>query len=123
MKTSSSSVSTDQHKQIVDQLFLKFAVFYGHIWRSQFKSDDFLKFAKKEWVLGLKQFSKQLIEKITYYCRDHSEFPPSLPKFIGLCRQEQKRHVFFKCDDDFEKGSLEVSKQYIASIKKVINLV
>jgi hypothetical protein len=114
-------VSTEQHKKHVDQLFLKFAVFYGHVWRSQFKNDDFLKFAKKEWLLALKQFSKQLIEKITYYCRDNSEFPPSLPKFIVLCRQEQKRNNFFKFEDDFEKGSLEVNKKFMASIKKLIN--
>ena len=54
MTTSNATTSShsSDHKRI-DLLFSKFAAFYGHIWRSQFKDEVFFKFAKKEWVDAL----------------------------------------------------------------------
>ena len=119
MKTSSTSINVESNSKVVDRLFLKFAAFYGHVWRSQFKNESFLSFAKKEWVDGLKNYDERLIQKIVYYCREHNEFPPTLPAFINLCKQETKRNQFFKFKD-YKKADRETSTRFISNIKKLI---
>ncbi|TIE36073.1 Vir protein, partial [Legionella pneumophila] len=54
---SSSSKDTFKAERRIDLLFSKFAAFYGHVWRSQFKDEVFLKFAKKEWQEALSDFT------------------------------------------------------------------
>lgn len=76
-------------------MFSRFAVFYGHVWRSQFKNDGFLEFAKKEWAEGLSKFSDEILHKALLNCRDFCEMPPTLPQMIGYCRAAKKREEFF----------------------------
>jgi hypothetical protein len=102
-------------------LFLKFAAFYGYVWRNQFKSDDFLAFGKKEWLAGLKPFDDEILNKLTLHCRDHLEFPPTLPQLINLCRKESKRAIFFKAEN-IEVSLPEVRQRFIGEIKNVLAL-
>jgi len=76
-------------------MFTRFAAFYGHIWRSQFKTDGFFEFAKKEWNEGLTQFSDEVVNKAVIECRDFYEMPPTLPQVINTCRQIRKRSEFY----------------------------
>ncbi|MCW8452973.1 Vir protein [Fluoribacter dumoffii] len=91
--SSPSCDSTREHKRI-DLLFSKFAAFYGHIWRSQFKDEGFLKFAKKEWHEGLSVFSDAVFSEAIIGCREQYEMPPTLPQMIYYCKQIRKRKEF-----------------------------
>lgn len=89
--TSSSSSNTFKAERRIDLLFSKFAAFYGHIWRSQFKDEVFLKFAKKEWQEALSEFSDEMLTTATLSCRDFYELPPTLPQMLQCCRQIKKQ--------------------------------
>ena len=90
---SSSSGNIYKIEKRIDVLFSKFAAFYGHVWRSQFKDEVFLKFAKKEWQEALSIFSDEMLTKAILNCRDFYELPPTLPQLIQCCRQI-KNHTF-----------------------------
>ena len=68
-------------------MFLKFAVFYGHVWRSQFKDAGFIQFAKQQWCEALDRFDDKVIQNVVIRYRDTEEFPPTLVQFISQCRQ------------------------------------
>lgn len=91
---SSPSYDTNREQKRIDLLFSKFAAFYGHIWRSQFKDEVFLKFAKKEWQEALSEFTDSVVNEATLGCREQYEMPPTLPQLITFCRQIKKRTAF-----------------------------
>lgn len=113
--TSSTCKATDSNNKRIENLFTRFAVFYGHLWRSQFKSDGFLEFAKKEWLEGLRQFSDDILNLAIIECRDHREMPPTLPQMIGFCRDIKKRNTFYVAPKEFISARKEVA---IAAIKQ-----
>ena len=115
--TSSSSDCTAHHKKRIDNLFLKFSAFYGYIWRNHFKNTDFLAFSKNQWLEGLKPYSDEVLAKAILHCRDHLEYPPTLPQLIGLCRKEIKRNEWFKAEE-IDVAKPEVQKHHMGSIKK-----
>ena len=47
------------------------------VWRSQFKNEGFLTFAKKEWLEALIQFNDEVLNKAIIFCRDNCEMPPT----------------------------------------------
>lgn len=114
--TSSNSNSANHHKKRIERLFLKFAAFYGYIWRNQFKSDDFMAFSKKEWLEGLRPYSDEVLAKVILHCREYSEYPPTLPQMIGFCRKEIKRSNFFKAEE-VELAQPEIRKKHMDCIK------
>ena len=77
------------------RLFATFAAFYGHIWRSQFKDEGFLTFAKEMWQEGLQDFSDVILAKAIRHCRSFYELPPTLPQMIQCCRDIKKQTSFF----------------------------
>jgi len=89
-------------------MFSRFAAFYGHIWRSQFKNEGFLEFAKKEWQEGLSQFSDEVVNTTVVNCRDFYEMPPTLPQVINSCRQIRKRNDFYVAGRQFTRAKPEV---------------
>lgn len=104
--TFSSSNNPSSSKQI-DFLFSRFAAFYGYIWRNQFKDEGFLKFAKKEWAEGLKDFSEQTLNQAMLHARDSWEMPPTLPQMIGYCRHLEK----FKLKQEVEVKHIKVPEE------------
>lgn len=105
---SSTCNVSDEHKKQIENLFTSFAAFYGHIWRSQFKSEGFLDFAKKEWVKALKVFSREILNEAVIECRSNCEMPPTLPQMVGLCRGIKKRKDFFVRDTEVSRAKQEV---------------
>jgi hypothetical protein len=97
-----SSPSSDANKEQkrIDLLFSKFAAFYGHIWRSQFKDEVFMKFAKKEWQEGLGRFADDVLSEAILGCREQYEMPPTLPQMIYYCKQIKKRKEFRIKEED-----------------------
>jgi hypothetical protein len=118
-----SSNSSVIHKadKCIDLLFSKFAAFYGHVWRSQFKDELFLKFAKKEWQEGLMKFSEETINKAVYVCREQSDMPPTLPHMIGLCRDYEKSIKNFKPDNG-TPAARDIVDFYLAKCKEILKI-
>lgn len=96
---SSTCNVTDSHKKRIETLFTRFTVFYGHLWRSQFKSDGFLEFAKQEWLEGLKPFNDDTLNQAILECRDiikHTTFYTA-PQAVAPARQEVVEASLKKC--------------------------
>ncbi|QIN36802.1 Vir protein [Legionella longbeachae] len=117
---SSTCNATESRKKCIENLFTRFAVFYGHLWRSQFKSDGFLEFAKKEWLEGLSQFSDEILNQVIIYCRDHCEMPPTLPQMIGFCRDIKRRNAFHVPLEKYQPASKEVVEENIRQCKALL---
>lgn len=115
--TSSTCTVTDSSKKHIENLFTRFAVFYGHLWRSQFKSDGFLEFAKKEWLDGLNKFSEEVLNQAILVCRDYCDMPPSLPQMIGFCRDIKKRNSFVVAHEKHQPASKSVVEKHIRQCK------
>src|SRR3990167_10930685 len=77
--TSSISMESEKLRKRVDQLFLRFAAIYGHIWRSLYKSDEFLAYTKQEWMSDLDKFNSTVLDHALMHCKQQESYPPSLP--------------------------------------------
>lgn len=117
---SSSSNVTESNKNNIENLFTRFAVFYGHIWRSQFKNEGFLEFAKKEWGEGLRKFNDELLDQAILACRDYFDMPPSLAQMIGICRDLEKRNTFFIGTQIHQPASKELVEENIEQCKSYL---
>ena len=120
-QTSSNSNVKDEKRACIDMLFSKFAAFYGHVWRSQFKSEDFMKFAKKEWSLGLKNFDDATIKNAITNCRDFYEMPPTLPQVIRVCRDIKKRQEFSTAKKEVEPINRTLAATQLKNCKSILN--
>jgi hypothetical protein len=118
--TSSTCTATGSSKQRIENLFTRFAGYYGHVWRSQFKSEGFLEFAKKEWQDGLKPFSEDTLNQAILTCRDFYELPPTLPQMIGLCRSIKKRTSFYVAHKEFIPAPKELVDATIKQCKALL---
>jgi len=101
-------------------LFSRFAAFYGHLWRSQFKNEGFLEFAKKEWCEGLSAFSETVLNKAIIQCREFYELPPTLPQMIACCRQIKKRHDFYVVSHNHVPAQKEVVIAHLKRCKAIL---
>ncbi|HHS8321924.1 TPA: Vir protein [Legionella anisa] len=119
--TSSPSQSPTNRKRI-DGLFLKFAAYYGSVWRSQFKQADFLEFAKWEWTKALREFEDKVIEQATIASLASKEFPPTLPQFIDLCRAAKKRLSFIPPKRCNKPRNLELAYTQLKKMKQILNI-
>jgi hypothetical protein len=98
----------------IELLFSKFAAFYGHIWRSQFKDgDSFIVFVKKEWQEGLKDFTDSVVEEAVLKCRDFYEMPPTLPQVITTCRDIRREKNAFTRIPPVERRDVEKAKVHL----------
>ena len=101
-------------------LFAKFAAFYGHVWRSQFKDENFFKFAKKEWAEGLSEFSDAVLDKAILNCRENCELPPTLPQIIISCRQTKRHNEFYVADDRKTPANLAVVSAHMQRCREIL---
>ena len=114
---SSSSKDINKTEKRIDLLFSKFAAFYGHVWRSQFKDEVFLKFAKKEWQEALSEFTDTVLTKAILNCRDFYELPPTLPQILLCCRQIRKQESFYVVKDAYEPANKAVVSSCLQKCK------
>ncbi|MFO9067152.1 Vir protein [Legionella pneumophila serogroup 1] len=111
--TSSHCKTSATVSKRIELLFTRFAVYYGHIWKSLFKSESFINFAKQEWEKALSQFSDEVLEKAIIGCRDFCEMPPTLPQMMQFCRDVKKRAEVFKPTEVKKPAEYEVVKSHI----------
>ena len=118
-----SSLSNDSQlaSKRIDLVFSRFAAFYGHVWRSQFKSEGFLVFAKGEWAEGLRSFSEDVIQKAVISCRDFYEMPPTLPQVVRCCREQKRRMDVYVADDVLQPAKPEVISFQLNRCKDILN--
>ena len=120
--TSSNSADIAKHKKRIHNLFLRLAAIYGHVWKSLYKSDEFLTFTKNEWLDGLKEYEDSTIDKALLNCRNQWEYPPSLPQFIEGCKQFTSRNKGIYTPPKVQKGDPEIAAIYMKKIKSILNM-
>ena len=118
---SSSSTEINKSEKRIDLLFSKFAAFYGHIWRSQFKDEVFLKFAKKEWQDALSGYSDVVLTKAILNCRDFYELPPTLPQMMHCCRQIKKQTSVEVVAEKYVPANKELVLSCLQRCKEFLN--
>lgn len=116
MSTSSTTAAT---RKRIDRLFLSFTAFYGQLWRSQFKNEEFIEFMKNEWANALNHVEDNFLQEALTLCRNKKEFPPTLPQFIELCRDAKKRTVFRE-KATYKKSRPEVAALHLEKIKAML---
>ena len=117
---SSSSNHTEKHKKRIDNLFLKLAAMYGHVWKSLYKSDEFLAFTKDEWLNALARFDDEIITKALLYSRNHYEYPPTLPQFIECCKAHSNR--VFALERHTSDRNITVAHEALNKIRIILNM-
>lgn len=105
----------------MDSLFSRFAAFYGHVWRSQFKNEGFLSFAKNEWRDALSEFSDVVLNQAIIECRAHHDMPPTLPQMIACCRQIKRRTAFYVVDDHHVPAQKEIVVTQLQRCKEMLS--
>ena len=121
-KTTSLPLSSEKRldSRRIDVLFSKFAAFYGHIWRSQFKDEVFLTFAKKEWKDALHEFSDVTLSKAISNCREFYEMPPTLAQMILSCRQLKKQSSAVEELDAYVPAKPEIALFHLQKCKAML---
>ncbi|WP_131775031.1 replication protein P [Legionella anisa] len=122
MTISLNLAATELQRKRIDRLFLRFAAMYGQVWRSQFKSDEYLSFTKGEWLEGLVGYEDKVLDAAVQLCRHKKEFPPTLPQFIDFCEQSTNKNKFFKADNSTKHQNPELAKAYLQKIKQILNI-
>ena len=117
---SSNSSNVNNASKCIELLFSKFAAWYGHVWRSQFKDEGFIGFAKKEWQDGLSGFSDAVLNQAMISCRGHYEFPPTLPQMIRCCSQIKQQTTFFVAKNDYVPPSPAVVESCLQQCKSFL---
>lgn len=117
--TSSPSEISQKLRELVDDIFLKFAVFYGNVWRSQCKNADFIQFAKQQWCEALVKFDEKVIRREILRCRDHEEYPPTLVQFIARCRQSTKQ-IICKREEPVKPADPKIAREVLQKIKTIL---
>lgn len=117
---SPSNAPQPNRRKCVDLMFSRFAAVYGHVWRSQFKSEEFLDFAKKEWLDTLSVFDSDILLKAIVHCRESLEMPPTLPQMFDLCRKIKKRNDFFVANPNFKAAKREIVAFHIKRCRALL---
>lgn len=84
--TARQSESRDIPAAWVDRLFDRFAAMYGKHWFDLW-SDVPMADVKNAWREDLAGVTGEQIRHGLEHCKTHNKFPPTLPEFVGLCRQ------------------------------------
>lgn len=105
----------------VNKIFLKFATFYGHIWRSQFKNESYSNFARNEWSQALSGFDKKLIDEAIEECLKNREMPPALAQFVECCKQLNRKTQFFQ-KEVYKPCDPKIAQAYLQKMKQILNI-
>lgn len=107
----------------IDHVFIRFSAIYGQLWNSIYKTESFIALAKEEWRESLEKFDNKTLGRALNYCRQKESWPPTLPKFIEICKvmvnqnkdQESGEKIEFKCNRD-------VALQHIARMRAILKM-
>ena len=75
----------------VDKLFAEFSLMYPHRFATAYPAEDVLQAAKRRWAQSLATIDPAAIRPaLEQLEREGGDWPPSLPKFISLCKSQQR---------------------------------
>jgi hypothetical protein len=117
-----SSKSSGECTDLVNKVFLKFSIFYGHIWRSQFKNEHFFNLARQGWQEALSEFDEALIDTAIDESLKLREMPPTLAQFIDCCKQLNHKHTGFYSPEPVVKANPTVAKANLRKMKLMLNM-
>lgn len=117
-----SSTSSGKHIEMVNKVFLKFSIFYGHIWKSLYKNEHYSTFARKEWGHALERFDTHMVDEAIETCLKHHEMPPTLPQFMEHCKQLSNKHKAFYQPVITERANPCIAEMNLNKIKSILNM-
>ncbi|MBA2711546.1 MAG: Vir protein [Tatlockia sp.] len=120
LATQNSKNSGNRIEQ-VNKIFLKFSIFYGHIWRSQYKNEFYSNFARDEWSQALHEFDEKIIDEAINKCLENREMPPTLSQFIELCKQLKRNNYFYK-EEPYQGCNPDIAKAELKKIKNTLKM-
>jgi hypothetical protein len=77
---------SDFPKDWVEALFRRFAVMYGSKWTAMW-ADVPIADVMDAWREDLNGVTGEQVKRALEHCKSHCPFPPTLPEFLGVCRQ------------------------------------
>jgi hypothetical protein len=95
---------------------------YGHVWRSIYKTDEFLDYTKKAWIDGLMKFEDKSIEHALQLCLKKCPLPPTLPQFIECCKAHQNTDVFYQKQESVQKADLTMAEMHLNKMRTILNM-
>lgn len=119
--TSTTSDNVKPVSKRIERLFSRFAVIYGHLWQSQYKSEAFITFAKREWEDGLRRFDDTMVNNAIEAARSTCEKPPTLSQVIEFCRMQERAQKMYRDTQPAERASPEVARRHLANIREILN--
>lgn len=117
-----NSKNSGNYTEIANTIFLKFSIFYGHIWRSQFKNEQYSNLARKQWSETLQEFNEKLIGDSIKDCLENREFPPTLTQFVENCKKLINRNKGFYVPEITNVSSPLVAQKHLKNIKSILNM-
>lgn len=106
----------------MDVLFSRLGAIYGQLWWNNYRTEDLLLLAKKEWGETLERFDNQILKEVLMLYRERRNYPPSLPQFVECCKEAQARRILKSLRTELSKPcTLEIAEQHIAVMKKILN--
>lgn len=112
---------TPNQPPVIERLFIRLAAIYGNTWKGIYKNDEFLKFAKNEWLEALINYTEKTIYQAVCLCREQQKFPPTLPEFIDYCRQLNRKESFFE-QEPLPKADPNIAAANLKKIKAILNM-
>ena len=70
----------------IDRLFARFGAMYGAQWAEKWRGFD-IDEVKATWAENLSGVSGDQLRRALDHAKSNCAFPPSLPEFLGICRQ------------------------------------
>ena len=77
---------SDFPKHWVEALFKRFSVMYGSKWSAMW-ADVPMADVLDAWQEDLKGVQAEQVKRALEYLKANNPFPPTLPEFLGICRQ------------------------------------
>jgi hypothetical protein len=81
----------DQAKAITG-VFSRMKNLYGHLWSSNFKTEDQATLAKIDWLRAFRQIGAQQgeVNRALDWCAEHQADMPNLPRFIQIIKYQRE---------------------------------
>ena len=117
-----NSKSSGECTEQINEMFLKFSIFYGHIWRSQFKNEHYFNLARQQWQEAIIEFEKTTIDEAIEVSIKQRDMPPTLAQFVDCCKQIIRKLAGFYRPEPVVKANPDVAVENLRKIKSILNM-
>ena len=93
------------------------------MWRSLYKSDEFLAYTKQEWMSDLDKFNSTVLDHALMHCKQQESYPPSLPLFVEICKTYVKRQDDFARKEEMQPtADPAVARAHLDKMRAILNM-